>query len=414
MMNRTPPLSITAARITPPVFAVLQGRIDTLSAARRLDLVPLQIGDTWISPPEAARAVLANVDGDDLSLYRYGATAGEPALREALAEWVKRHGLVVDPASEVLIGNGGTHALFCAARAILDPGDEVLLAGPHWPLAPGVFTACGAHPIDVPVTQRLFDDPSYDAGAAFAERITPRTKALYVISPNNPDGKVLSRRDLESIAAVAREHDLWVFSDEAYADVVFDQDHLSIATLEGMRERTVVLHSMAKSHAMAGCRIGSVFAPAPVIASARRVSVISCFNVPVLMQRAAIAALADATFGARAKAAYREGRDRAMNALSGSGIKVHESEGGTFLFLDFAAVLEGRSLLGLLERAVDHGVLLAPGDAFGTSYETCARLCTTAVPPDRVVAGIERLLDAILALRAGPPVIEPITGTPEK
>jgi aspartate/methionine/tyrosine aminotransferase len=409
-MRPTPPLSSTAARIRPPVFAELQARIDGL-AARGIELVPLQIGDTWLAPPEAARRVLADLDANDVSIYRYGPTAGIAALREAVARNVRGHGLDVDPVDEVLIGNGGTHALFCVARAVLDAGDEVLMASPYWPLAPGIFTACGAVPLEVPLTQLLYRDSAVDAGALFAAKITPRTKAIYVISPNNPDGKVLSRRHLESIAAVAREHDLWVFSDEVYAETVFDGEHASIAALPGMRDRTIVLHSMSKSHALAGCRVGFAIAPAPVVASGRRVSTHSGFNVSIVMQRAALAALGDDAFPGAARATYRDARDRAMAALAGAPVQVFRAEGATYLFIDFAPAFEAmgpgrageRPLLALLERAVDRGVLLAPGDAFGAGYDTCARLCTTAVPIERVASGIDRLLSALEAMRLGRP-----------
>ena len=408
-MRRTPPLSSTAARIRPPVFSDLQTRIDGLTA-RGVELVPLQIGDTWLAPPDGARRTLAEIDGTDASMYRYGPTAGVGPLREAVAHLVRRHGLDVDPATEVLIGNGGTHALFCAARAVLDDGDEVLMASPYWPLAPGIFTSCGAVPIEVPLTQRLYGG-ALDAGALFAAAITPRTKAIYLISPNNPDGKVLARADLERIAEVAREHDLWVFSDEVYADTVFEGEHVSIAALPDMRDRTIVLHSMSKSHALAGCRVGFAVATPSVVASGRRVSTHSAFNVSIVMQRAALAALADEAFPRAARDTYRDARDRAMTALSGAPVKVHRAEGATYLFIDFAPAFDAmgperagpRPLLALLERGVDRGVLLAPGDAFGAHYDTCARLCTTAVPIDRVIIGIERLLDALEAMRLGKP-----------
>ncbi len=400
--------STAAARICPPVFAELQARIDRL-AEKAIELVTLQIGDTWLAPPPAAQRVLAELDPQDLSLYRYGPTAGLPALREAFARRVRAHGREVDAEREVLIGNGGTHALFCAARAVLDEGDEVLVASPYWPLAPGIFTSCGAVPVDVPLTQRLYEGPDLDAGALLTAAISARTKAIYVTSPNNPDGKVLSRRDLESIARLAREHDLWVFSDEVYADTVFEGAHLSIAALEGMRERTIVLHSLSKSHALAGCRIGCVVAPAAVVAAGRRVSTHSGFNVAVLMQRVALAALSEDAFPRSARDAYRTARDRALQAFAGASVIVHAPQGATYLFVDFAPAfaamdpdLRGaRPLLALLERAVDRGVLVAPGDAFGNGYDACVRLCTTALPIDRVVVGIERLLEALEAMRRG-------------
>lgn len=382
-------LSTTAARIRPPVFSELQARIDRLAASGQ-EVVPLQIGDTHLLPPIAARQALARIEGEDASLYRYGATAGLAPLRDAFAKRLRAHEREVDATSEIHVGNGGTHALFCAARALLDDGDEVLLASPWWPLAPGIFTSCGAVPVEVPLTQRLYEDPALDVAAAFTAKITPRTKAIYFISPNNPDGKVLGRRELEAIATVAKEHDLWVFADEVYADTLFDgREHVSIATLPGMRERTVTLHSLSKSHALAGLRIGFVVADGAVIAAARRVSTHSAFNVSVAMQRAAVAALEDEAFPRKARDDYHHARDAAARALEGAAVRFHVADGATYLFVDF-----GKPVLPILERAVDRGVLLAPGDAFG-SYATFARLCFTAVPVDGVVRGIERLRSAV-------------------
>jgi aspartate/methionine/tyrosine aminotransferase len=192
---------------------------------------------------------------------------------------------------------------------------------------------------------------------------------------------------------------------------VFEGEHVSIATLPDMRERTIVLHSMSKSHALAGCRVGFAVAPPPVVASGRRVSTHSAFNVSIVMQRAALAALADDAFPRKAKETYRDARDRAYRALSGAPVKVHRADGATYLFVDFAPAFEAmgperagaRPLFALLERAVDRGVLLAPGDAFGAGYDTCARLCTTAVPVERVLVGIERLVDAVDAMGKGRP-----------
>jgi aspartate/methionine/tyrosine aminotransferase len=413
--SRGRPLSAVAQRIKPAVFAELQSRIDAL-AAKGIELVPLQIGDTHVPPPEAARKVLSTLDPEDTSLHRYGATSGLGPLRAEMARVLRRRGLDdVDPEKEILVGNGGTHSLFCAAGAVLDPGDEVLLASPYWPLAPGVFTSCGVLPVDVPLTQRLFEDPNLDPFDAFAAAKTDRTRGLYFISPNNPDGKVLTQAQIERIADFAKAHDLWVFADEVYADVVFDRTNAppSIASMDGMRERTIVLHSLSKSHALAGLRVGFVAGPERVIAAARRISTHTAFNVSVAMQRAALAALADDVFPVSATATYRDARDRAAAALKDAPIAFHLAEGATYFFLDFAPAIERaaggkpedrrRSLIAILERAVDRGVLLAPGDAFGPSYVTHARLCYTSVPIDRVLVGIERLRDAVDAFIADRP-----------
>ena len=399
-------LSDAARRIRPPVFAGLEERLERL-AARGEELIPLHIGDTHLPPPERARRVLGGLDPEDATLHRYGPTVGLAPLREAIARVLGPRGIEVDPAGEVLVGNGGTHALFCAARVVLDPGDEVILAAPYWPLAPGIFTACGAIPVEAPLTQRLYEDPSLDPSEVLASVLGPRTKAVYFISPNNPDGKVLTTEQLERVAAFAREHDLWIFADEVYADVVFSNDRgraapSIAAVVPSVRDRTIALHSLSKSHALAGLRVGFVTAPAAVIAAARRVSTHTAFNVSVAMQRAAVEALADVEFPPAARDAYRAARDASAAALAGAPIRFHVAEGATYLFLDFAPAIAERGgdrpLYAILERAVDRGVLLAPGDAFGSAYaESFARLCFTSVPPARVVAGIERLRDAVEA-----------------
>lgn len=382
-------LSRAVARIRPPVFSELQARMDRL-ASSGVEIFPLQIGDTHLAPPEGARRALEGLAGEDTSLFRYGATVGLAPLREALARRVARHGVRVNPASEVLVGNGGTHALFCAARAVLDEGDEVLVASPWWPLAPGVFSACGAVPVEVPLTQRAYAERALDVGALFEAHVTERTRALYFISPNNPDGKAYAEADLARIKAVAERHDLWVFSDEVYADSLYEgRSHASIAALPGMAERTMTLHSLSKSHALAGLRIGLVTGPEPVIAAARRVATHSAFNVSVAMQRAALAALEDEAFPARARDAYARARDVALEALASSPVRVHAPEGATYLFLDL-----GRPAMPVLEAAVERGVLLAPGEAFG-SYPTSARLCFTAVPLDVLPRAMSALSAAL-------------------
>lgn len=389
-----PSLSACVRAIRPGVFAELQQRID----ARGGDVVPLQIGDTSLDPPAEAR--FAPEPTADPALYRYGGTAGLAPLRVAIARWLEaaRGRPGVDPEREVLVGCGGTHAIFCALRAVLDPGDEVLLVAPYWPLSAGILAACGARVVEVPLTNRLYEDPSLDAGSVLAAAVGPKTRAIYLITPNNPDGKILSARDLASIAALAKAHDLWVLADEVYADHAFDAPHVSIAALPGMAERTLTAYSLSKSHALAGARIGYVVAPADVVAAARRVSTHTVFNVPVVTQRAAIAALeGDPSWVAAARGRYREARDVAADALAGTGARFARPEGGTYLFLDLREVLGGRPLKGLLEATIDRGVLLAPGEAFGAAYASWARLCYSAVPPDRLLVGLERLRDAITA-----------------
>lgn len=384
-------LSKSALEVRAGVFAELQVHIDRV-AARGGDLVPLHIGDTCRKPPPVAPARPED-------LHPYGATAGMPELRAALASHMTRHAIgpaSIDPATEICLGVGATHALFCGAKSILDPGDEVLLAAPYWPLAHGILTACGARVVEVPFTSRLYAGSSLDPLEIFEAALTPATKAIYVIDPNNPDGKVLTHAQVERVAAFAVKHDLWAISDEVYAHLALDLPHVTLARMPGMRERTITAFSFSKSHALAGARVGAIVATPDVVAAARRVEVHSAFNVPVAMQRAAIDALAagDAWLeGARAD--YRAARDATLDALAGAPVRVDRAEGGTYVMIDFSPMLRGRKLTDLLAVAIDEGVLLAPGEAFGAVAAESARLCYTSVPLPRVLEGVARLRRAI-------------------
>ena len=288
------------------------------------------------------------------------------------------------------------HAFFAAARAVLDPGDEVLVAAPYWPLTVGLLRSAGAIPVEVPLSSRLYEDPTLDPGALFEAALTPRTRALYFATPNNPDGKVLGPAQLASVARLAVARGLWVIADEVYAEGhVYDGAHASIARLDGMADRTLTIFSLSKSHALAGVRVGFAVAPERVIDVARRVSTHTIFNVPVAAQRVAIgrapgsSRLASKAHVWRVPGGARRdaGRPRRVGgALACAG-------GGSYVFVDFAPVprrhaAEGRSL----ERASarPRRGFVAPGEGFGDGYATWARLCFTSVEKDRLVEGHRR------------------------
>ena len=243
-----PAASRTAAQLKASIFAELAPCIEAY-ARRGGDLVGLHIGDTYVSPPPAAR--FSSIEGSDFDadLYRYGAISGLEALKEAFAARLAAQGFgppAVAPPS-VLIACGATHALFCAARTVFDPGDEVLVAAPYWPLSVGVLHAAGAVAVEVPITTRLYAEPKLVAGVLFEQALTSRTRGIYLATPNNPDGKVLSEVQLASVARLAQEHDLWVLADEVYADYVYEGAHLSMARLPGMAARTLTVYSLSKS-----------------------------------------------------------------------------------------------------------------------------------------------------------------------
>jgi aspartate/methionine/tyrosine aminotransferase len=399
-----PSLSPLRASLRPFALADLEGQI-AAHAARGGDLIDLHIGDTYLEPPQTARlAGVLERTGDGADLYRYGETAGLSPLRDAIADDLRRRGRVfADVCGEknVLLGAGATHAIFCAAAAVLSPGDDVILAAPYWPLAHGIILASGAHPVEVPFTSRLYAEPELDAGSLLRAALTPSTRAIYLTSPNNPDGKVLSKTDLESVAALAIEEDLWVFADEVYADVTYGRPHVSLASLPGMAARTITAYSFSKSHALAGLRVGYVVAPEAVVRVAQRVSNHSIFNVPVAMQRAAAAALASGSrWTERAVLLYRRSLEAVTEALDGTGVRYSTPEGGVFVFLDFSDVLGDRPLRALLERSIARGVLVAPGAGFGKDFTKHARLCFSSQPLPQLVEGLTRLVAATRDLRA--------------
>jgi aspartate/methionine/tyrosine aminotransferase len=401
-MSERPALSRTAEGIRASVFADLAPRIEARARAGG-DLVALHLGDTHIEPPEAARFARVETSGYDAGLYRYGAITGLEPLKTACAAYLARKGrgpIAIEPATQVLVAAGATHAIFCGLRAVLEPGDEVIVAAPYWPLSVGVVRAAGGIPVEVPLTSRLYADPSLEAAAVLRAAIGPRTRAIYLISPNNPDGYVLSDVQLAGIARLAVERNLWVLSDEVYADYVFERSHASIARHPGMAERTLSAYSLSKSHALAGARVGFLVAPERVVALARRIATHTVFNVPVAAQRVAIAALeaGDAWIDA-ALQVYREAREvtlESLRELEASGVTAFAPHGGSYAFIDFGRALAGQPLSRCLEAAIDRGVLLAPGDGCGEAYGTWARLCYTAVSLPRLREGLQRLS---LALR---------------
>jgi aspartate/methionine/tyrosine aminotransferase len=389
-------LSAAATGVRQSIFATLQGRIEAFRAQGG-ELIPLQIGDTYLLPPAAALALQRE---DHREISAYGSPPGLVELRDAIAGFRRARGLTAaDGAANVHVGCGCTHALFCAVRALIDPGDEVLVASPYWPLFPGLLKTAGGRLVDVPVTGELYRDDGVDIQAQLEAKRSGATRAIYIITPNNPDGMVYSRAQLEQVAAFAKRHDLWVLSDEVYADFVYSGEHVSIATLPGMAERTVTSFSLSKSHALAGARIGYVVAPERVIDATRRISNHTVYNVPVAMQRVAHAALIDSDDWLKsAHATYRAARDATAAALDEAGLSYDLPRGGSFFFFDVSEQLGERPMQELLERGIDHGVLLAPGGAFGQGCDGYVRLCFTGVPVDQVCEGVSRFAKALGSL----------------
>jgi aspartate/methionine/tyrosine aminotransferase len=375
------------------IFARLMERL----AQFKGEVFPFHLGDSHLAPPEPAR--LEAIDWRTLSptrLYAYSPPAGDSDLIDAVLEKLRRkNGIAAAPAN-LQVTAGATHGFSCAARAVLDHGDEVLVLAPFWPLIRGHIVAVGARPVEVPYSSALYADPNADPHALLEPYVTPRTSAVYLINPNNPDGKVFTRRELEAIADVARRHDLWVLADEVYEDFTFDgRPHISMATLEGMAERTITVFSFSKSYAQAGLRVGYCVGPETAILPIRKLANHSIYSVPRAMQRSSLAALqGGAAFLQRTRDEYQGARDEVMRLLEGH--VMARPEGGAYVFIDLASYLSGgETAVDVLERLAAEGILLAPGGAFGRAFGSWARLCYTGVTRPRLTAGLTRMVEIL-------------------
>ena len=209
-----------------------------------VDPYRLDQGDVSFDAPDSVKAGMTRAIADNHS--HYVQTTGLPRLRELIAAKLRKtNGTPVGDVDEVLVTNGGIHGLYLICHALLEPGDEVLIPDPAWPPTAGNILAAQG----VPITYRLYESGGWQPVLDEVEaKITPRTRVLYINSPSNPTGGVLTRAYIERLAAIAQKHGLWVISDEAYEDVVFDGEHVSIASLPGMYDRTIPLYKIGRAH----------------------------------------------------------------------------------------------------------------------------------------------------------------------
>lgn len=268
-----------------PVSAIIKIRdlMHTVKDPFRLDQ-----GDVSFDAPETVRKAMAQAILDNHTHYL--PTTGVPRLRELLTEKMRRdNGIPIGSPDEVVPTNGGTHGIWAVMHALFEPGDEVIVSDPEWPATMAIAIAAKANPVAVPLYEGLGWRWDLDE---LEGAITPRTKAIYVNSPNNPTGGVLTRADLERIAAIATERNLWVLSDEAYEHIIFKGEHVSIAALPGMYERTIPLYTFSKSYAMTGLRLG-YFALKDATLRARAIKVVAytTSNVNSVVQYGGIGAL---------------------------------------------------------------------------------------------------------------------------
>ncbi|MCA8925727.1 MAG: pyridoxal phosphate-dependent aminotransferase [Planctomycetes bacterium] len=386
-MPHVPQAARGALSLPPSTFVAFRDQIRAQAAAGTL--IPLHLGDTLLPPPAAARAL----DLEEAALHRYGPIAGFEPLREAVAEDFTRAGLAC-AAAEVTITPGATGALDVAIDAVVEPGDEVLVLTPSWPLIFGIASRRGALR-QVPVSEHGgLPDPETLA-ARVAAAITPRTVAIYWSDPNNPVGFVLSSAHRDALYALAEAHGLWVVVDAVYADLVFAHDDPPLADYAGVRRaRTFVAVSYSKRFGIAGHRVGALCSPPDLAELSTRLVTYTTYHASHAGQRMALNVFGHDPGAAREAwhGLARRGRDVVCEALAEAGLPHTRPEGGAFVFLDLRELApDGEAALALMHRGLERGVSLAPGAAFGDDYSRFARLCYTAVEPEQVVEGIQRL-----------------------
>lgn len=337
------------------------------------DVISLGVGEPDFSTPSpVCDAVIESLrDG----FTSYTSNSGMIELRVEIARYVEqRFGVRYDPETEILVTVGVSEAVDLAMRTLLDPGDEVLVPGPSYvSYEPEALLACGK---PVSVETRLEDEFKVRAGPA-AAAVTDRTRAMLFSNPCNPTGAVMDRDDLVPLAELAIEHDLTVISDEVYAEMTYGSDHVSTASLPGMRERTVLLNGFSKADAMTGWRVGYACAPAEIIAAMLRIHAYSLMCVPTMGQVAAIEAL---RHGADARAAmvaeYDQRRQFFVEGLNRIGLPCFEPRGAFYAFPSIAHTgLSSNDFARAL--LFDQRVAAVPGTAFGVYGEGHLR-CTYA------------------------------------
>lgn len=318
----------------------------------------------------------------------YTANAGLQALREAISAYIERlYGLHYHPDEQVLVTVGVSEAMFIALKAILDPGDEVLVVEPCFVSNSAAVEMAGG--VSIPVGTRVENDFQV-TGADLEAKVSPRTKAVLISYPSNPTGAVLSHKHLLEIAKFAQKHDLVVISDEIYERLVYDCTHTSFASLPGMYERTILMSGVSKSFAMTGWRIGYVTAPPEILAAMRKLHQYLIMSAPTMGQTAALEALLHGEEAVQTmRADYDRRRRLIVDGFNNMGLTCFQPGGAFYAFPGIATT--GMTSEEFCERLLyEEQVAVIPGSAFGASGEGFIRACY-ATSYENIEIALERM-----------------------
>jgi N-succinyldiaminopimelate aminotransferase len=321
---------------------------------------------------------------------RYCDTFGIASLRAALAEKLREDNRIDVQPDNILVTCGATNALAATIQALVDPGDDVMILAPHWPFFRGMVRAAGGGVIDVQFYTVLDENPGLDIGNMLERSMTKETVAIYLNSPNNPSGKVLTREQLAAVAGFARAHHLWLISDEAYDGMTYDgREHISPASLHDTLERSVSVFTFSKVYMFAGLRLGYAVASADAIRAINKAMVHQLYSPSTLAQEMMIDPVRTrGTWSKRFVQEYEGTRDRVAKALR---FDAPLPDGAYYFFFNAEKYLRGRSITDVVNACLDAGVSVAPGEDFGAAYGTWLRICFAGESPERVMLGVERL-----------------------
>ena len=357
-------------------------------AAEMPECISLGVGEPDFKTPWAVRE--AGIESLEHGRTRYTSNAGLKELRAEIARYLdRRMGLKYDPAKEVLVTVGGSEAIDMCIRTLVQPGDEVIIPEPCFVCYEPITTLSGGVPVHVACHQ---EDEFRLRADALKAAITPRTKLLIMPFPNNPTGAVMERADLEAIAEVLRGTDIMVLSDEIYAELNYGlQNHVSIATLPGMAERTVVVNGFSKTYAMTGWRLGYACGPAPIIKIMTKIHQSAIMSAPTTSQYAAITALKDCDGPLeRMRNEYNMRRRLVVKSFNDMGLSCFEPRGAFYAFpcIKSSGMTSEEFCTKLLEQK---HVAIIPGNAFGASGEGYARVS--------YAYSVEHLMEALRRIR---------------
>jgi N-succinyldiaminopimelate aminotransferase len=341
-------------------------------------------------PAEVVQAAVEALHGGH---NQYARSMGHPLLVEAVASSVeRRHGLAYDPRREVLVFSGATEGIASALLGLTDPGDEVILFEPFYDSYPACIAMAGAVPrfatlrfpdfaVDAPALERLFNS---------------RTRLLLLNTPHNPTGKVFSREELELIAGLCRSHGVTVVTDEVYEHITYGAEHVPIAGLPGMRERTLAISSAGKTFSLTGWKVGWAYGPAPLVAAAQAAHQFVTFATATPLQVAVARALGEQgdRYFEGLRADYRARRDFLVEALRDAGLEPAVPEGTYYILADFSRVFDGDDRAFARRLVERHGVAaIPPGVFYAAAPEDGRKLIRFAFPKrmETLRAAAERL-----------------------